>query len=102
MTPPLTLARPLRVSSTAALLVVGLWLVGCSSTPQPPEPPPLATTARPLDATPAGTGAAASQEPETPRPTYRGPWEDPSNPLYRRTIYFDYDSAAIQPQYLDV
>jgi peptidoglycan-associated lipoprotein len=36
------------------------------------------------------------------RPTYRGPWEDPSNPLYNRTIYFDYDNAAIKPEYIGV
>lgn len=27
---------------------------------------------------------------------------DPSSPLYQRTIYFDYDSSDIQPQFLDI
>jgi peptidoglycan-associated lipoprotein len=36
------------------------------------------------------------------RPSYRGPWEDPSSPLYERTVYFDYDSAEIKPEYIGV
>jgi peptidoglycan-associated lipoprotein len=72
---------------------VGLFGLGCSSTsiqaPEPMERPtrPLAATALPLEPSP---------------PTYAGPWEDPSSPLYQRTIYFDYDTAEIRPEYLPV
>jgi len=35
------------------------------------------------------------------RPTYADrPWEDPSSPLYRRVIYFDYDSSEIRPEFI--
>ena len=49
---------------------------------------------------PAAAETARPAEPTGPR--YRGPWEDPNNPLYHRTIYFDYDSAEVKPQYLDL
>jgi peptidoglycan-associated lipoprotein len=87
---------PLALCAAALLAAAGLF-AGCSSTPEQPEP--QAASPRPLIAAPAPAPAAPT---EPQRPTYRGPWEDPSNPLYRRTIYFDYDSAEIQPQYLDV
>lgn len=68
---------------------------GCSSAP-PPRP-----VAAPV--APAPTALPAKTAPlEKPAPTYAGPWEDPSNPLHRRTIYFDYDNAEIQPDYLPV
>jgi peptidoglycan-associated lipoprotein len=77
---------------TSILFAFGL-AAGCTSAPrQAPEPmgdptPRPQTTTAPL---------------ETPRPVYAGPWEDPSNPLYQRTIYFDYDSPEIKPEYLPV
>jgi peptidoglycan-associated lipoprotein len=75
-----------------------MMLAGCSSAPKEPEPSLPPDSSRPLT-----SGAPATARPaEVERPTYRGPWEDPSNPLYQRTIYFDYDSAEIQPQYLDL
>ena len=103
VTPILTCPAPATARIAAGLigpgLVLTLCLSGCAEVPQEPEPrqrmpPPT------LNATPRATDPVASTE--VPRPTYRGPWEDPSNPLYHRTIYFDYDSAEIKPQYLDV
>lgn len=81
----------------AAALIAAVLFGGCAETLEQPEPQPP-VSARPLITAPAAT--TVSQEPQ--RPSYRGPWDDPSNPLYHRTIYFDYDSAAIEPQYLDV
>ncbi|UHD15544.1 peptidoglycan-associated lipoprotein Pal [Thiocapsa bogorovii] len=78
----------------SAVLLASALAAGCTSTPkQPTEPvvpqpqPPVPTTTVPL---------------EPARPVYAGPWEDPSNPLYQRTIYFDYDTAEIKPEYLPV
>ena len=97
MIPTLTLAPAPSALGAAALLAAALLCAGCSSEPQQPE---QSLPARPLIATPPATADTAARQPE--RPTYRGPWEDPSNPLYHRTIYFEYDSAEIKPQYLDV
>jgi len=49
---------------------------------------------------PRATTSAVALEP--PKPSYRGPWEDPASPLYQRTIYFDYDSTEIKPEYIPV
>ncbi|NCA70970.1 MAG: peptidoglycan-associated lipoprotein Pal [Sphingobacteriia bacterium] len=79
-----------RVLLLSLLGLIALTL-GCAGAPRTEPSAPAATpttpvtTARPL---------------EPPRPTYAGPWEDPSNPLYQRTIYFDYDTAEIRPEYL--
>lgn len=91
---------PHRVFSRIAFPYVGLTaalaLGGCATPPQ-----------RTLPDTPAAPQSAAPVAPpvvqtvaEPVRPTYAGPWEDPSNPLYRRTIYFDYDTADIQPEFI--
>jgi peptidoglycan-associated lipoprotein len=103
-TPIRSRAAPRRDLSAlpGAPLVLALLLAGCASTQPQPEPqtlgaglpPPL-----PLNAAPSVADTART---EPARPTYRGPWEDPANPLYRRTIYFDYDSTEIKPQFLDV
>lgn len=73
------------------LLVALALLTGCAGEPRR-EPVPE-TPVRPPS--PAVTAPLPVE-----RPTYRGPWEDPSSPLYQRTIYFDYDSAEIQPEYI--
>ena len=80
-----------RAVSGLSLVGVMVLLLGCSSEPMR-EPP------RPVPASPPPPVPAAPVPVE--RPTYRGPWEDPSNPLYQRTIYFDYDSAEILPDYI--
>lgn len=79
-----------RAASGMVLVGVIVLLLGCASEPMrepprpvPASPPPPVTAPVPVE-----------------RPTYRGPWEDPSSPLYQRTIYFDYDSAEILPDYI--
>jgi peptidoglycan-associated lipoprotein len=90
---------PTRARAGLAPLAVALLLLaGCAAEPERPLPPP-APTARPIAAPATST---ETRPLEAQRPTYRGPWEDPTSPLYRRTVYFDYDSAEIRPEYLDV
>jgi len=81
--------------ATSRVLLLGLLalLLGCSSEPMREPPPPTPTS-------PPPPAPAAPAPVPVERPTYRGPWEDPSNPLYQRTIYFDYDSAEILPDYI--
>jgi peptidoglycan-associated lipoprotein len=50
----------------------------------PSSPPTAVTTTTPLETQP------------------RSPLDDPSSPLYRKVIYFDYDTAEIQPRYIDL
>lgn len=86
-----------RTTHLAALLLIlsGAGLAGCASKPVPSD----TSASMPGPATTVG-GAATTAPLESTRPTYAGPWEDPSSPLYERTIYFDYDNAEIKPQYL--
>jgi peptidoglycan-associated lipoprotein len=83
--------RPRDLSQGVLVVALVALLAGCSSEPTR-APVPEAPASRP---TPTA-GAPAPVE----RPTYRGPWEDPSSPLYQRTIYFDYDSDEIKPEYI--
>lgn len=84
----MSLRFPLFVSSV--LLPLALGLGACSSTP------PLEVS----DAAANAPGAASTHGLEEVEIGGARPWEDPANPLHERLIYFDYDSAQIQPQYL--
>jgi peptidoglycan-associated lipoprotein len=78
-------------------------LAGCAAEPKrEPLPEPL-PAARPLPPATVGTPQVSVRPAEPPpKPVYKGPWEDPSSPLYKRTVYFDYDSAEIDPGYVGV
>lgn len=89
---PRVAGRP-RAPRTLILLAAVL-VAGCSSAPKQQTEP---VTSPVLSAPPTTTAPL-----ESTRPVYAGPWEDPSNPLYQRTIYFDYDTAEIKPEYLPV
>ncbi|WP_373510569.1 peptidoglycan-associated lipoprotein Pal [Thiocapsa sp.] len=76
------------------ILLAAVFGAGCSSVPKQQTEP---VTSPVLSAPPTTTAPL-----ESTRPVYAGPWEDPGNPLYQRTIYFDYDTAEIKPEYLPV
>ncbi len=79
------------------LLLIGfLVLAGCATKTAPPLPE--APSADELDAMRDRPDVQTTPvaEPE------RSPLDDPSSPLYRKVIYFDYDAAEIRPQYADL
>ncbi|SDY01490.1 peptidoglycan-associated lipoprotein [Allochromatium warmingii] len=77
---------------TALLLILlGAGLSGCATPPKP-------VAAKPVPTPPPQTREAPPPPVEVTRPTYAGPWEDPTNPLYQRTIYFDYNTAELKPE----
>ena len=76
------------------ILLAAVFVAGCSGAPKQQTEP---VTSPVLSAPPTTTAPL-----ESTRPVYAGPWEDPGNPLYQRTIYFDYDTAEIKPEYLPV
>ena len=94
-------ALPPHVLTMLAALLTGLTLAGCSTAPkeEPYDPQTSAATQLP-QRTPETEASRIPLEPT--KPAYAGPWEDPSSPLYNRTIYFDYDSAEIKPESLPV
>ena len=82
----LALALGLAVS-----IVLGLG--GCASQAEKPAPIPA------LEPAPtAGAGVAtAGVQPESYADR---PWDDPASPLYRKVIYFDYDSSEIREEFV--
>ncbi|ALD89816.1 peptidoglycan-associated lipoprotein Pal [Cupriavidus gilardii] len=49
----------------------------------------------------AGTGGAATTDPRAVAPVdvSRDPLNDPNSPLARRSVYFDFDSYSVKPEY---
>jgi peptidoglycan-associated lipoprotein len=88
--------RILTKISLAIVPAMFLLLVGCSSTAEkaeaptaaevPPSPAPEATPAAE-----SGSGEAQAVEEQAPV----DPFEDPSNPLSKHTVFFDFDSSVI-------
>jgi peptidoglycan-associated lipoprotein len=75
-----------------ALLAMILVLAGCPSKPVVEKEPEAVADTR----TRADTAALAGRGGLPPE------FNDPSSPLYQRSIYFEYDRSDILPQFVDV
>lgn len=81
--------------SLIALCAV-LLLNGCPTQPvQEPESEPVAVV-------PEVVGVPRVPVEPTPRGYTAADLRDPASPLYQRVVYFEYDSSAIRPQFIDV
>jgi peptidoglycan-associated lipoprotein len=88
------LTDPIRTG--ALWLASGLLLAGCASTPLEEAPVSSATSPAPAAATAAPAPAATTVAPvtaSTAAPDLNGPQET------GRIVYFEYDSAAIRPEF---
>lgn len=93
--------RPLRLLAGAAM---ALLLAACASVPLEDKPP----------APPADAGAASGVKPADPKadpravasvdatPRALDPLNDPASPLAKRSIFFDFDSFVVKPEYQSV
>lgn len=81
---------------TLGILLVSL-VAGCASTEPAKEQPRAAVEDR--TAPKAGTGAEGAAQPLVPPASSVNPLTDPNNILSKRSIYFDFDSDAIKPEY---
>jgi len=86
-----------RLPLTLLLLAATLLLGGCPTAPTVEDEPP---SARELDSLPQRP--LPPTPPPTPQPVQLSPFEDPSSPLYRRIVYFDYDTSEIRPEYAEL
>lgn len=77
------------------LLIAVLTLSGCATTPPPASDTPSADELNALDGR-AGSETRPLEQPE------RSALDDPSSPVYRKVIYFDYDAAEIRPRYAEL
>jgi len=84
-----------RFITVVTLLISVLVLAACPSKPvKESEPEP-----EPKHAVPPVSDVSTTGLPERGLPAE---FNDPSNPLYQRIIYFDYDSSDIRPQFIEV
>lgn len=79
----------------SVMLALALLIAGCAKTVKP-VPAPAAVTTPPATTAPTTTTAAA------PPQTTLSPLDDPSNILYQKTVYFDFDKSNIKPEFLDL
>ena len=79
-------------------LSLSLALVGCSST-KAPEPAPVTTALATKPATPSTPTSQASSSPTQVATVTVNPLDDPKSPLAKRTVYFDFDSAVVKPEF---
>jgi peptidoglycan-associated lipoprotein len=79
-------------------LVAALLLSGCPSKPVSET----GTGAGVEDRYARPDGATTTGLPGRPGVYTAADLNDPSSPLFQRVIYFEYDSADIQPQYVDI
>ncbi len=82
-----------RTAVSILTMVLALSLGGCASQAEKPAVDEAAVT-RPTGGYSAGTGGV-QQESYADRP-----WDDPASPLYRKVIYFDYDSSEIRSEFV--
>ena len=96
----MTMNRLMRVAACAA---AALLLAACASTPREEQPPAPVT-----DASSGAAGAKPGAGTADPRAVARvdagtskgmDPLNDPASPLSKRSIYFDFDSFVVKPEY---
>jgi len=90
----------LRPRLFLALLSVAFLATGCATKIKQEPVAPSAAELNAMSSTSAGVGSSATTMPLETTP--RSPLDDPSSPLYRKVVYFDYDTAELQPQYTDL
>ncbi len=96
---------PNRLMRLAACAATALLLAACASTPleeQPPAPvSDAAGSAGAAGAKPGGEAAGDSRAVTRVDATAKGidPLTDPASPLSKRSIYFDFDSFVVKPEF---
>jgi len=86
------MTRPILLSAIAIVL-----LAACQSTPEAPAPAGVEERAPTPSAPPP---SRPSVEPVKPPAISVNPLKDPNNILSKRSVYFDFDSDAIKPEYV--
>jgi peptidoglycan-associated lipoprotein len=83
----------------ALYLVVAAVAAACGSN-EPKQEPTTVTDRSSGLANPPTVGSNVTTNPTNPNmPIARNPLTDPSSPLYKRSVYFDYDSNAVKDEY---
>ena len=92
------LSRPNRITSAALLTAAALLMAACATTPlEEPAPPPPAAVEPPPPPPPAPEPKPVERPAPAPQPI--DPLQDPSSPLAKRAVYFDFDQFVIKPEF---
>ncbi len=88
--------RPLQLGAT---VVAALLLAACASTPLKDTPAPVTEKSTP----PATTGSTAPDPRAVarvePNASAVDPLNDPSSPLSKRSVFFDFDEFVVKPEF---
>jgi peptidoglycan-associated lipoprotein len=97
----MTSNRLLRLTAGAAF---ALLLAACASTPLEEQPPAPVTDSTAQPGTQPGTPGADPRAVARVDATPRGvdPLNDPASPLAKRSVYFDFDSFVVKPEFQGV
>ena len=97
----MTTNRLMRLATGAA---VALVLAACASTPLEEQPPAPVTDSTAQAGTQPGASGVDSRAVARVDTTTKGidPLNDPSSPLSKRSIYFDFDSFVVKPEFQGV
>ena len=96
---------PNRLMRLAAGAAVALLLAACASTPLEEQPPAPVTDASAGAQPGVGAGAAdprAVARVDAGATTGIDPLNDPASPLAKRSIFFDFDSFVVKPEFNSV
>ena len=90
----------LIVAAFAALMIVGCTSTPTTDTTAPVEDKSGATTTTPGASTSgAGTGGVTGSQAGTGARSGVNPLRDPSSPLSKRSVFFDFDSFVVKDEY---
>ncbi|MBK1695286.1 hypothetical protein CKO09_11145 [Chromatium weissei] len=82
-----------------ALLFTSLLLNGCAAVPATVAVQAAVGVAQAVANQQSMPAEQTAAVPETTRPPLN-PWEDPTSPLFQRTVYFDEEAVEIKPEFL--
>jgi len=92
----------IRLMRLAACAGAALVLAACASTPLEEQPPaPVSDAGAGAAATPGGAAADPRAVARVDAGSARGmdPLNDPASPLSKRSVYFDFDSFVVKPEF---
>jgi peptidoglycan-associated lipoprotein len=93
------LYRPTRSIAVASMAAAALFLAACASTPlEESKPAPVTDkSAAPAPAPAQPDPRAVARVDTTPKAI--DPLNDPSSPLAKRSVYFDFDQFVVKPEF---
>ena len=87
------------MKKVALYLLVAVAAAACASKETRDTAPTVQDRSTAVPSTSASTGASSTQRQQPSQPLAGNPLLDPNSPLYKRSVYFDFDSNAVKDEY---